>query len=270
MFNSHTKCVFVSVLISLSACANAQDPQNSAKQFKQALDFIDGQLGSMESIQAPPSLSDPETRASYDTVSETMEEFGTASFPADGVESMHRICRPISEVMLKYIFNGTSVLKTQQLAADLHQHKLNEIMLKNSHMYQSEIMILTAAHVRCSAVHVPEMSKFIQNLEASELTETRKDGLKKMGAGAISTLIGLATYAADPGMSVTTTNQALALAVKYAPELIVMTSLSDRKSALAQFDAAKPFIPQPYLDQFTKIREAFTNQNCTILCWAQD
>jgi hypothetical protein len=271
MFNSHLlKFMILPSLLSLSFCANTEETGDVAKQFTHAINFINNQLGTVESVQTPPPLSDPKTRASYNAVSETMEKFGSASFPVTGLDSMDGVCGPINEAMVKHSFIGTTVLKNQNLAPAQLQQKISRMMTDNVLAYQDELMVLSAAHIHCSAAHIPEMSKFIESLPPSEFTDIRKDGLRKMGRGMINMLFGLATYAADPAMSAANKNQAMAIAIKYAPELIVMTSLADRKSALSKFDAAKPYVPKPYLDRFIKVRDIFTDQSCANLCMRQD
>lgn len=271
MFSSQLlKFIILPSLLSLAFCASTEETEDVTEQFTQAINFINNQLGTIDSVQTPPPLFDPKTRASYDTISKTIEKLGSASFPVTGLDSMDGVCGPINEAMVKHRFIGVSSLKNQNLAQAQLQQKISQIMLDNVHSYQDELIALSAAHVHCSAAHIPEMSKFIESLPPSEFTDIRKDGLRKMGKGMINILFGLATYAADPANSTTTKNQAMAIAIKYAPELVVITSLADRKSALAQFDAAKPYIPKPYLDEFNKVRDAFTNQSCANLCSRQD
>lgn len=246
--------------------AHAQTSEPLPLSFARAITAINGQLGTITAVKAPPPFSDPANRAHYDAVRTAMEQFGTPAFPLDGMKSFEAVCAPLNEASVKHMFVGTAALKALGLSQAQLQQRLAVMMQQNAQTYQNETVTLVVANVRCMTAHLPFVADFAAGLKPEEFTEIRRSGLEKMGHGLANAVFGLATQPLVPGSTPANSQAAMDAAVRYAADAASVTTPAYRATILSKMDQIAGRYPAAYRPAFLKVHAAFETATCEKLC----
>lgn len=267
-----TAAIAVAITLSLlgtvpaHAQALAQVQPTPQERFTAAINGINAQLGPLDAIKAPPPFSDPENRARYDAVQETMALFGTDAFPVNGMTSFEQVCAPINAATVKHMFVGVAALKKPDMTQEQFAALFSRAAQNNALTYQQEMVRLTTINLDCMSAHIPFITQFIAGLAPDAFTGTRRDGLEKMGAGFANAVFGLATQSLNPGSKPEVSRMAMHGALKHAPDILALTAPSVRQAFVTRMASLEGNVPAAYRPDFLKVKAALQDQSCAGLC----
>jgi hypothetical protein len=260
---------FFATSMSFGDTASAQSSLSGSELYFASVSKLNKQLGSVDSGINAPSLNNADTMQLYKEIEQGIEGFGTAAFPVSGIDTFERVCAPLNEASVKHLFVGAAAIKALKDEPAIQQKKLGELFAANSVKYQDYVTILTAANVKCMALHLPFLAEFVRNLKPEEMTEVRLGGLRQMRQGGTNTIFGFIAYLVNPGYSTANMQRAATAATRYAPAYVATMPLAQRATVLSQLKSLKANVKPQFLADYSKIELAFSSTDCRDLCLIQ-
>jgi hypothetical protein len=261
-----TTALFGVFILAASSGCQAQEEATPAARFANATNQLKLRMGPLEQPNTPPRKSVAEVGRLLQVVDETVIEFGTPSFPVDGLNSFEYVCSPLNEISVRYTMAGINTLKPFKNNMPLFTQKLAALMSANTKIYQKEVIPLLTANVKCMALHMSPMENFYDRLPPEQRTPIRIGGLRQMRNGAGNMFLGLSEIGADPAYAKENRSLAISTASKYAAVFVRAMPISQRKIVLTKLKNQSTSLNRDFHDNYAVLVKAFSSTDCQIFC----
>jgi hypothetical protein len=218
-----------------------------------------------------PRISDPRTAEVLAVLADAAGLYGTPAFPA-GPEILDKdICSIANKAGVGYSLFGLDALlknKTIDLNSDqkVFAQQIWELQAKNFVAYQDEVLPLVGFGRHCMAGVLPTLTSFVGSLPAAQMTEIRRDGLRKMRLGIKGMIVGSIAGLGDTG-----TRDLLRIAAfnglkRDLPQMVPALSIEDRAEVMKTIKALAPKVPIKQKDDIVAMLEVLDTKTCEGLC----
>jgi hypothetical protein len=222
-----------------------------------------------------PRLSDPRVRDTLAVLSNASGSFGSASFPLDDEAMQHDVCSVPIRTAFAYFQFGLEAfvdekMKEKQLSAtsgrDAVGAALDELGEINTVKFQDEVFPLLAFAQRCTAAEVPWLTSFVEKLPPDQMTEIRRQGLRKFRAGVKQMAMNAVGLLANPNVHEDNRRLMLDSAARNLPALSEALSPDERAQVKREVEKLGADAPQAYQSDIAAILKTLSNMQCEGLC----
>lgn len=142
-----------------------------------------------------PRPSDPRVRDTLAILANNSRTFGSASFRFDDDAAKSDLCSVAVRATMTYgLFGLEAFVKEKGLSPTSGREAFYEATLelqgRNVVSFQDEVFPLLAFSVRCLAASLPWLAGFVEKLPSEQMTEVRREGLRKVRQGVREVVIG--------------------------------------------------------------------------------
>ncbi len=237
--------VALSALLCVAGPALANPAQD---RFDAAATALESRFGTQAEHPAPPPHSDPAVVKSFADMKASVDELGTATFPADYTSFMS-VCQRLNLLNQRYMTAATgNPLVTTDVA------------------YQDDLAPLLAMTTRCMAVHMPFFNQVLGSVPAAQRTAEQSAGIHQMQAGIHQLLLGLVVSSVQPTYSQVNRTQLIAAGATYIDAFVPALAVADRKVLLDQINANAPDLAKVWPKEAAVVMKSLARTDCTDLC----
>jgi len=176
-------------------------PRPSKPGFIRAADALLAALGEPGRHSRLPGTDDPAVRAYLAEAQGLTRTLGTAQSPASNLDEFDDLCAKGAKVAVSYSLAGLEDHMTKDMSAAQTASTIQTLQSENVARYFSVMFPALLYTQHCMAVFMPAMEAFMAGLPADQLTDTRREGIRKMRAGVEQQVFGMLRMVADPGLS---------------------------------------------------------------------
>jgi hypothetical protein len=218
-----------------------------------------------------PRISDPRTAEVLAVLADTNDTYGTPAFPA-GREILDKdICSIPNKAAVGYSLLGLDAMmkdKTIDPNGDkkVVAQQILELQVKNYVAYQDEILPLVGFGRHCMAGVLPILTSFVGNLPAAQMTEIRRDGLRKMRLGIKGMIVGSIVGLGDTGIRDGLRVAAFNGLKRDLPQLVPALSIEDRAEVNQTIKSLAPKVPTKQQEDIAAMLEVLDTKTCVGLC----
>ena len=222
-----------------------------------------------------PRLSDPRVRDTLAILSNASGTLGSASFPVDDEAMQRDLCSVPIRTAFDYLQFGLEAfvdekMKEKQLSATSSREAIgavkDELGARNMLKFQDEVVPLLAFGQRCIAAEAPWLTTFMEKLPPEQMTEVRRQGLRKFRGGVKQMAMTAVGLLANPLVHEDNRPLMLKSAARNLPALSEALSLDERAQVKREVEKLGADAPQAYQPDIALILQTLSNTQCEGLC----
>lgn len=223
----------------------------SLDRFTAAATVIETRFGPEDAHRAPPPHTDPDVLKAFADMTASVDELGTAAFPAD-YTSFIQVCQRLNGLNRRYM---TATTPSATVSSDV--------------AYQDDMSPLLVMTTRCMAMHMPFFNQFWASLPADQRTGDRAAGIHQMQNGIHQLLLGLVASSVQPVYNLPNRTRLITAAATYIDTYVPVLPVADRKVLLDQINANAPTLAKTWPKEAAVVMKALARTDCTDLCTVQ-
>jgi hypothetical protein len=218
-----------------------------------------------------PRISDPRTAKVLAILADTTDTYGTPAFPA-GPDILDKdICSIPNKAGVGYsLFGLDALMKNKTIDPNGDKNvvakQILELQAKNYVAYQDEVLPLVGFARHCMAGVLPTLTTFIGGLPAAQMTEIRRDGLRKMRLGIKGMIAGSIAGLGDAGIRDALRVAAFDGLKRDLPQMVAALSLEDRAEVMKTIKALTPQVPAKQQGDIAAMLQVLDTKACEVLC----
>jgi hypothetical protein len=266
-----TSATALTGFLCLALTAAAATAQTGFERYQAAAKAFDEIKASAATKGEMPRITDTRTAELLAILSDTADAYGSAGFPS-GMDAMTKdTCSIPNKIASGYALHGLDVLFREQKVDNNTDPK--EISAKvavlytaNVSKYQAEVVPVINFARRCLVGTLPALAEFIKGLPPQQMTDVRREGLRKMRQGLQQMIIGAVTVLTDTGLRDDLRNLMFIGLQRDLPSMVAALTLAERAQARAAIEGLRPSMPVARHPDILNMVKVLSNTTCDGLC----
>jgi len=238
----------VAAMSALLCLASPAWAHPAGDRFDAAATVLENKLGPEAENRTPPPHSDPDVLKSFADMKASVDELGTATYPAD-YESFMGICQRLNGLNRRYMIA-----------------KPADPAVTGDAAFQDDLAPLLVMTTRCMAVHMPVFNQFWATLPEDQRTGDRIAGIHQMQGGIRQLLLGLVASSVQPVYSKANRTMLITAGAAYVDAFVGALPVADRQSLADQIKANAPDLAKSWPKEADVLAKALARTDCTGLC----
>ena len=218
-----------------------------------------------------PRLSDPRVRDTLAILSNASGTFGSAAFPFEAAAMQSGMCSVPVKAALSYLYFGyVAYAKEQGFSSATKPEELEQASLplqaRNAVRFQDEAYPLLEFSERCAVATLQWMTGFVEKLPPDQMTEVRRNGLRRARTGVMELVAGSMADLRYPGLREENSGPLFKSIAGDLPVLAAALPLEDRarlRGVVEQLGAGAPAAYQP---EIAAMMKTLSGAQCEGLC----
>jgi hypothetical protein len=167
-----------------------------------------------------PRLKEKQAADVIFVLSDIQRFLNSYTYQIKDVDLLMDICGKANAAVMSYALFNLEANLDKRDDPQLIALKVQKLMERNIQTFQDELARLQPFQIQCMATGIPLISEFVESLKPEEMTDVRRDGLKKWRYGVFGMYVGWLQSINNPQLS-------------KSYRLIILQSLADTASAFA-------------------------------------
>jgi hypothetical protein len=263
--------IALTVSLCLALCAAPARAQTGFERYQAAAKAFDEIKTSAVAKGEMPRITDARTAELLAILADKTDSYGSAGFPS-GMDAMTKdTCSIPNKIASEYALHGLATLfREQKVDKDTDPKEISAkiavLYAANVSKYQSEVVPVLNFARHCLVGTLPALAEFVKGLPPAQMTEIRRDGLRKMRQGMQQMIIGAVTALTDADLREDLRSLMFNGLQRDLPNMVSALTLAERAQARAALESLRGSMPverQPDILNMVKVLSAST---CDGLC----
>jgi hypothetical protein len=258
------------VALLLLAPAAAAAAEGGAQEYMAAVQTFEALKAEAAKNHDMPRLSDPRVRETLDVLSNRRRSFGSASFPTDDGPALMDLCSAAVKVTMDYqLFAFQAFVEEKGLRSPdpkAIDAAMQELVARNVVRFQDEMFPLIDFSQHCIAAELPWLTAFMEKLPPEQMTEVRRDGLRKMRASFKEMVIGNIKQLSCEGVREDNRRLAFDAVARDLPVFSAVLPVAERAQLRDAVETLRGSAPEGYQPAIGAMMETLSDARCEGLC----
>ncbi len=251
--------------------ATPGNAQTALERYQAAAKSFDELKASAVAKGEQPRITDARTAELLAILSDNKELYGSVGFPS-GMDAISKdTCSIPNKIASGYALHGLDALFRDQKVDNTTDPKqiaakVAVLYAANLAKYQAEVVPVINFARRCLVGTLPALADFVKRLPPEQMTDIRRDGLRKMRLGLQQMIIGAVTALSDTGLRDDLRTLMFTGLQRDLPSMVSALTLAERAQARTALEGLRSSMPVARHADILNMVTVLSSTTCEGLC----
>ncbi len=218
-----------------------------------------------------PRITDARTAELLAILSDTTGSYGSAGFPSGKDAISKDICSIPNKIASAYALHGLDALfRDQKVDKNTDPKeiaaKVAVLYAANVSKYQGEVVPVINFARHCLVGTLDALAEFVKGLPPAQMTDIRRDGLRKMRQGMQQMIIGAVTVLTDAGLRNDLRSLLFNSLQRDLPKMVSALTLAERAAVKTALEGLRSSMPVERHPEILNMVKVLSDSTCVGLC----